>query len=201
MKHIVVYARVSTKDKGQIAEAQLDPIRAYIASRPDWAGCTIEEFVDKGQSGSKASRPQLDKLMARIRTGAVDAMVCFKLDRFGRSLQHLIEALQELKSFGTDFVSVTERLDTTTAQGELLFNLLGSFAQFEKSLIVERVNNGLAYAKRHGTKSGKDIGRPKVVCDRLAVRQHHAAGMSLRKTAAKYGISEFTVRGIVANRA
>ena len=197
-KRILEYGRTSTKDKGQLVESQLDPIRAFIASRTDWAGCTIEEFVDKGHSGSKDRRPALDRLMAAVRTGTVTAVVVYKLDRFGRSLQHLIQALQEFKSYGTDFVSVTERLDTTTAQGELLFNLLGSFAQFERSLIVERVNNGIAYAKRHGTKSGNSIGRPRKVCDRLAIRQDHDSNMSLRKIAAKHDVSIGTVRRIIA---
>jgi DNA invertase Pin-like site-specific DNA recombinase len=200
MKRILSYGRISTKDKGQVVEAQLDPCRAYIASRSDWAGCTVEEFIDKGHSGSKDRRPALDRLMAAVRTGTVDAVVVYKLDRFGRSLQHLIAALQEFKSFNTDFVSVTERLDTTTAQGELLFNLLGSFAQFERSLIVERVNNGIAHARRHGTKSGQAIGRPRVICDRESLRQDRAANMSLRQIAAKYRISTGSVRNILASK-
>jgi len=198
MKRILVYARVTTKDKGQVAEAQLDAIRGYVASRTDWAGGAVEEFADKGHSGSKDRRPQLDRLMTAVRTGTVDAVIVYKLDRFGRSLQHLIAALQEFKSYGTDFVSVTERLDLSSAAGELMFNLIGSFAQFERSLIVERVNNGIAYARRHGTKSGASIGRPHVICDREALRKDRAAGMSLRALAAKYSISTGSVRNFTA---
>jgi DNA invertase Pin-like site-specific DNA recombinase len=195
MKRIVIYARTSTKDKGQVIESQLDPCRAFIASRTDWAGCTVETFTDTGHSGSKDRRPALDKLMTAVRTGTVDAVVVYKLDRFGRSLQHLIAALQEFRGLGTDFVSITEGLRTDTAQGELLFNLLGSFAQFERSLIVERVNNGIAYAKRHGTKSGNEIGRPAAICDREQVRRDRES-MSIRAVASKHGIGAGTVRRI-----
>lgn len=200
-KRILVYARVSTKDKGQVVEAQLEPCRAYIASQVEWKEAAIEEFLEKGHSGAKARRPALDRVMAEVQTGTVAAVVVFKLDRFGRSLQHLIGALEELRRHKTDFVSVTERLDTSTAQGELLFNLLGAFAQFERSLIVERVLNGMAYAREHGTKSqrklganGKPIGRPRVIGDREAVRQDAADGLSIRALAAKYRLSSGTVQ-------
>jgi DNA invertase Pin-like site-specific DNA recombinase len=204
-KRIVIYARVSTADKGQVVESQLEPVRAYIASRAEWKGREVEELVDVGYSGARDRRPALNRLMAAVRTGTVAAVVVYKLDRFGRSLQHLMAGLREFKAWETEFVSVTERIETDSPQGQLMFHLLAAFAEFEKGLIAERVLNGMAYARKHGTKSqrekgpdGKPIGRPRVIVDREAVRRDREAGLSIRKLVAKHGIGMGTVRRILA---
>ena len=147
-----IYARVSTLDGGQDTEVQLRDLRSYAQAR----GWTIaDEYVDKGQSGAKDRRPELDRLMKDVRKRKVDLILCWRLDRLGRSLKHLILTLDELQSIGVGFVSYNENLDLTTSTGRLMFQLLGAFAEFERNLIRERVKAGLANAKAKGAKLGR----------------------------------------------
>ena len=198
MKRIAVYARVSTKDKKQTPETQLVAIRAYLSARRLDAEAPVAEFIDVGQSGSKDSRPALDEMLKAVREGTVSAVVVYRLDRLGRSLSHLLSLTNELKTFHTDFISVTEAIDTTTAQGELLFNLLGSLAQFERRLIIDRVRDGLVRARKQGTRSGKAIGRPRRIIDKERVHRMRKQGMSMRTIAAKLHTSLGKVHAIAS---
>jgi DNA invertase Pin-like site-specific DNA recombinase len=150
-----LYARVSTRDKGQDPEMQLTELREF-ASKRGWQ--VVGEFVDVGVSGSKDSRPQLDAMMRLAKTRKLDIIVVWKLDRFGRSLRHLVDALEELKAVGCDFVSLRDNLDLTTPAGRMMFHVIGAMAEFERELIRERVRAGLAHARSKGQK----LGRPKV---------------------------------------
>jgi DNA invertase Pin-like site-specific DNA recombinase len=114
------------------------------------------EYVDVGISGSKSSRPELDKLMQHAREKRFDAVLVWKLDRFGRSLRHLVNAIAELESFGIAFISLRDNLDLSTPSGRLMFGIIASMAQFERELVSERTKAGMAVAKR----KGKPIGRP-----------------------------------------
>jgi DNA invertase Pin-like site-specific DNA recombinase len=182
-----IYARVSTRDKGQDLNTQLLPLREYAQRR----GFTVEqEYTDHGIGGSKDRRPALDKLMKAARAREFDAVLVFKLDRFGRSLQHLTAALGEFKAQGIEFVSITESIDTSTPAGKALFGMIGVFAEFEHDLISERVRAGMARARRQGVRFGS---RPRLVFDREAVRQMKQRGATVREIAKKFKLSVGTV--------
>jgi DNA invertase Pin-like site-specific DNA recombinase len=135
------YARVSTD--GQDHALQLDALRA--------AGCD-KVFVETG-SGSRTDRPELAKLMEIAREG--DTVVCWRLDRIGRSLRHLIETAERLQQRGIAFRSLTENIDTSTPSGRFLFNILGALSQMEREIIVERTRAGLAAAASRGRRGGR----------------------------------------------
>lgn len=137
------YARISTDD--QSLDLQRDALGR--------AGCAAV-FEDCGASGASTKRAGLDAALERVAPG--DVLVVWKLDRLGRSLPHLIQIIQQLGERGAGFASLSESIDTTTAGGKLVFHLMGALAEFERSLIVERVNAGIAAAKRRG----KHVGRP-----------------------------------------
>ena len=142
MKNVVLYARVSTSDKHQDPEVQLQPMRDYCKRMEGYV--IAMEYVDVGESGAKRSRPQLDALMRDAELKSFDAVLVWKFDRFSRSLQHLVDSLDFFREKGIDFISYTERVDTTTAAGRAFFNMVGTFAQFERDLISERVRAGIA---------------------------------------------------------
>ncbi|GAC1456922.1 MAG: recombinase family protein [Chamaesiphon sp.] len=135
------YARVSTED--QTLRLQQDALRA--------AGC--DQLFQDIASGSKTARPGLDDCLAYLREG--DTLVVWRLDRLGRSLAHLMETVEDLRERGIGFMSVTEGFDTTTSGGKLIFHIFGAIAEFERNLIKERTNAGLAAARRRGKVGGR----------------------------------------------
>ena len=139
---IIGYARVSTQ--GQELNLQLDALRS--------AGCE-RIFEDRGVSGAKAARPGLDDLVRYVREG--DVLTVCKLDRLGRNVSHLLAFMGDLSKRNVGFRSLTEQLDTTTPGGRLLFHLFASLSQFERDLIAERTNAGLAAAAARGRKGGR----------------------------------------------
>jgi len=175
-----IYTRVSTQD--QSCEMQLTDLRKYCEQR----GFEIfREYTDQGISGTKDSRPELDHLMEDARRRRIDVILVWRLDRFGRSLKHLVVSLDELKTLGVGFISLKESLDFTTSTGRLMLHLLGAFAEFEKDLIRERVIAGVAHARA----KGKRLGRPNGKVDLqklLALRQQ---GLSIRKISKEMNIS------------
>jgi DNA invertase Pin-like site-specific DNA recombinase len=190
MKNVALYARVSTK-QGQDPETQLQQLREYAANR----GLSIvAEYVDRGVSGAKDSRPKLDALMADARKARFDAVLVWKFDRFARSTRHLVSALEEFNRLGIHFVSLTEAIDTSTPMGRMVFTVLGAVAELERSLIVERVNAGLARAKRQG----KTLGRPQVIVDREKVSRLRTEGLSVRAIAEKLSVSKSTVHNLIS---
>lgn len=180
-KVAALYARVSTLDKGQDTEVQMRELREY-ASRRKW---DVVEFCDRGISGAKDDRPQLKRMMRDCHRRRFDVVLVWKFDRFARSVSHLLRAMEDFKTLGVDFVSLTEALDTTTAQGKMLFTILGAVAEFERALICERVRAGLANARAKGHMPG-----PKpVALDIAAVNARREAGESLRQIAASLNVS------------
>ncbi len=146
-----LYGRVSTTDKGQDPELQLRPLRSYCTARElELAG----EFVDYA-SGNKDRRPELDRLLDAARKRQIDCIVVWKLDRFGRSLKHLITTLDELNGLGVGFISYSENIDLSTASGRLMFHIIASMAEFERELIKERVKAGIANARAKGKRHGR----------------------------------------------
>jgi len=187
---VALYARVSTRDKGQNPELQLSELRQYAQAR-DWR--VVGEFVDVGVSGSKDSRPKLDEMMRLAKARKLDTVAVWKLDRFGRSLRHLVDAMAELEAVGVAFVSLRDAIDMTTPQGKLMFAVVGAMAEFERSLIQERVRAGLAVARS----KGKVLGRPKAKRERDAdagrIRQLRDEGQSYREIAEELGRSTMDV--------
>lgn len=147
--HAGIYARVSTSD--QTCENQLIELRRYCEAR----GWPATEYVDAGVSGAKAKRPALDRLMSDARKRRIDAVVVWRLDRFGRSLKHLIDSINELAEAGVAFVCPDQNIDTSSSTGRLMLHILGAFAEFERDIIRERINAGLARAKKNGVRLGR----------------------------------------------
>jgi DNA invertase Pin-like site-specific DNA recombinase len=148
-----IYARVSTFD--QEPENQLQELRRYLQAR-GWSG---QEYVDRGVSGSKDRRPALDQLVTDARRRRFDVVVCWRLDRLGRNLKHLITLLDELQALGVAFVSLAEGIDATTSAGKLQMHILGAIAEFERERIRERVMAGLGRARAQGRRLGRPRAR------------------------------------------
>jgi len=187
-----IYARVSTLI-GQSPEMQLAELREY-ASRRGWE--IFDEYVDSGVSGSKESRPELNRLMSDVHLRRFDVVLCWKVDRFGRSLKHLVNALADLDSYGVAFVSLRDNLDLSTPSGRLMFQIIGAMAEFERSLIQERVRAGL----RNARLKGKTLGRPALILDHDRIARLRASGASIRDIAAQLEVSTATVHNILRQR-
>jgi len=186
MKPAALYMRVSTKGHGQTTETQAVALRDYASHR----GFTIvEEYRDEGISGSKDSRPALDRLIKDARARKFDVVIVARFDRFARSVSHLLRALEEFSHLGVDFVSLSESIDTSTPMGRMIFTILGAVAELERDLIKERVQMGISRAR----KQGKALGRPRVEIDPLQVAGLRACGLSLNEIADKLGVGRGTV--------
>ena len=177
-----IYARVSTLD--QEPENQLAELRRYVEAR-GWTGV---EYVDKGVSGAKDRRPALDTLVTDARRHRFDVLVCWRLDRLGRNLRHLITLLDELQALGVAFVSLAEGIDATTPAGKLQMHILGAIAEFDRERIRERVLAGLQRAKREGRRLGRPRARPPI--DAL----QRVAGLSADVAAQRLGVSRSTIK-------
>lgn len=188
---VAIYARVSTKDKGQDTDLQVRELRAYAEQR-GWN--VVGEYVDKGISGSKDSRPQLDRLMLDAKQRKLDVVLCWKLDRFGRSLKHLVNALAELESVGVSFASLRDGFDLTTASGRLMFGVVAAMCEFERDLIRERVKAGIANAKA----KGRAVGRRRSYVDTAALAMMRSQGKTIRECADALGVSRSLVHKTLA---
>ena len=191
VKAAALYARVSTAE--QNCGLQIEELRRYAVQRFD----QVLKFVDVGVSGTQRRRPQLDALMQGARRRHFDAVVVWKFDRFGRSLKHLLDSLEEFHALGIDFVSLTEGVDTTTPTGQLLFGIFGAVAQFERDLIAERVRAGIAHARS----LGKQIGRARVKIDVDLIIRLRSQNLSLRKIARRLDIPVSRVRRVLTRNA
>jgi len=184
MKKVAVYGRVSTKD--QNPESQLLDLRKYVKLR-GWE--IYQEYVDRGVSGAKESRPALDNLMKDARKRKFDILLVWKFDRFARSTKHLVTALEELEGLGIDFCSYEDSIDTSTNHGKLVFTIMGAIAEFERSLIRERVLAGIRRAKENGIR----LGRPPLEVDIGKMKELALYGNSIREIAKQMGISKSLV--------
>jgi DNA invertase Pin-like site-specific DNA recombinase len=190
MKRAALYMRVSTKGHGQTTETQAVALRDYAGHR---VFEIVEQYRDEGISGSKDSRPALDRLMKDARTRKFDVAIVARFDRFARSVSHLLRALEEFNHLGIDFVSLSESIDTSTPMGKMIFTVLGAVAELERNLIKERVHMGISRAR----KEGKQLGRPKRIFDRQKA-QMMLQTMSAREVARQLGVSRGVVKRILS---
>ncbi len=175
---VAIYGRVSTIDKGQDPEMQMKPLREYRLAR----GWELEgEYVDY-ITGVKDRRPKLDLLMDAARKRQIDGVLVWKLDRFGRSLKHLIATVDELNSLGVGFVSYQENIDLTTPVGKLMFHIIGAMAEFERELIRERVRAGIANARTKGKQIGRRVLSP-INRRKIIEAYEQNPGLSIRQIA------------------
>jgi len=176
---VAIYARVSTADQNEAM--QLEELRQRCQHR----GWTIaSEYVDHGYKGATSRRPELDRLMRDAAKSRFDVVLVYRFDRFARSMRHLVTALDEFRSFGIDFVSLHEGIDTSTPNGRLIFGIFASIAEFEKELIRDRVKSGLASARRRGAR----LGRPRHGVDPARAVELREQGMSFPQIAHALGI-------------
>jgi DNA invertase Pin-like site-specific DNA recombinase len=182
-----IYARVSTTNHGQNVSMQTRELREYCQRRA-WE---IEgEYVDAGVSGAKERRPRLDALLIACRKRRVDAVVVYRYDRFARSLRQLVNALEEFRSLGIEFISLHEGVDTSTPNGRLVFGIFASIAEFERELIRDRVKSGIAAARS----KGKKLGRPTVRVDATRIAALRDSGATWRTITRQLGLSAGTAK-------
>jgi DNA invertase Pin-like site-specific DNA recombinase len=183
---VAIYARVSTTNHGQDVSMQTRELRQFAEAR-GWQ--IVGEYVDVGVSGTKEKRPELDHLMSDAHRRKFDVAMVWKFDRYARSVSHLLRALETFKALGIEFVSLSENIDTSTPMGKMVFTILGSVAELERSLIVERVRAGV----RNARAKGKTLGRPRVAVDTSQIATLRAQGLAWAAIAERLGIGEGTI--------
>ncbi len=190
-KRVGIYLRVSTS--GQTVENQRLELEA-VAARSGWQVVGI--YQDAGISGAKGrdKRPGFDRLLKDATARKVDMIAAWSVDRLGRSLQDLVGVLNELQALRCDLYLHQQAIDTTTPSGRAMFQMCGVFAEFERAMIVERVNAGLARAKANGTKLGRKPVKPAV---EARIRAMRAEGTGMLKIAKTLGIGTSVVQRVV----
>ncbi len=192
MKKVCLYCRVSTTH--QTSENQLRELRV-VAERMGYE--IVSEFIDNGISGAKSrkDRPALDEMMKLANQRKFEMVMCWSIDRLGRSLQHLVEILNELQAMKIDLFFMQQGMDTTTPSGRMIFSVFGAIGEFERNLIRERVIAGQQRAKASGT----HIGRPTKMNDgmRSAIQAMHQNGMSIRQIAKSCKVGIGTVYSVI----
>ena len=189
-KRVALYARVST-DK-QTCENQLNELRS-IAERMQYI--IVDEFIDEGISGATSSRPALDALMKSATQRRFDMVICWSIDRLGRSLQNLIEILNELQSLKVDLFFMQQGMYTSTSAGRMMFSIFGALAEFERNLIRERVIAGQQRAISQGVK----MGRPTKMNDGMknAIKLLRERGIGIKQIARELKIGIGTVYSVI----
>jgi DNA invertase Pin-like site-specific DNA recombinase len=194
MKRVAIYARVSTD--GQTVDNQVRELRD-VARRRGWQ---VQQVFQDSASGAKGrdQRRGYDALLKAAVRREIDIVMAWSVDRLGRSLQHLVAFLGDIHGAGVDLFLHQQGIDTTTPSGKAMFQMCGVFAEFERSMIQERVRAGLKRAKAQG----KRLGRPKVSARIEArVRAQRAKGLGIRSIARAVGVGTGTVQRIVAESA
>jgi putative DNA-invertase from lambdoid prophage Rac len=187
---VALYARVSTHDQ-QTLSLQIKAMQQYVKKR----GWTPTIQIKDVGSGATA-RPKRDQLMQAARKREIDAVIVWRLDRWGRSLADLVVTLKELSELGVGFVSLSEAVDLTTASGRAMVGMLAVFAQFENEIRSERVRAGIAEARL----AGRPLGRPKTVgLKAIQIKQLFARGLSKSEIARQLGIGRTSVRRLLGS--
>jgi len=197
-KRAVAYLRVSSAGKSlygdtlaydQNPAVQESPLRR-LAEQRGWS--IVQVYCDR-VSGAKETRPELERMLAAARRGEFEILMLWRFDRLSRSVQHFLRMVEELRVLGVDLVSHEQSFDTTTAMGKFCLTMFAALAELEREVIRERVRAGLQYARLHGTKSGRPIGRPLAVFHRDQVVELRRQGLSWREITHRTGGS---VRGV-----
>ncbi|PYU25521.1 MAG: resolvase [Acidobacteria bacterium] len=189
-----LYARVSTRDKGQDVGMQVREFQEFCQRR-NWT--VADQYIDDGISSSKERRPQLERLMFDAKKRKFDAVLVYRFDRFARSMRELVNALAEFQSLGIEFISLHEGIDTSTPNGRLVFGIMASVAEFERELIRDRVRSGIQHAKA----KGKRLGRPRVQVDAGRIDGLRRQGRSWSQISRETGLSTSGVRRAFASLA
>jgi DNA invertase Pin-like site-specific DNA recombinase len=172
-RRTALYARVSTADQKTGLEAQVRALRIFCEQNKIE---NYELFCDENISGTKASRPGLDRMMKAVEGGEIDSVVVFAFSRFARSVSHMLKGLETMRKYQTNFISLTEKIDLNTSLGHVVFVLVSAIAQLERDLISERVRNGLANARAKGKLIGRVRKRNSALIEQLL-----EAGLSFRE--------------------
>ena len=186
MKKVALYARVSTNNGSQDVEVQLSQLRKYCTQRKF---VVYQEYVDH-MTGAKENRPGFRAMMADVRKRNIDAVLVWKFDRFARSTRALVMALDEFRGLGVDFISFSEQIDTSTPMGKAIFTMISAIAEFERSLIAERVVAGLQRAREKGVK----LGRPRTAVNvQEAIRLRDEEKLGYKQIAKHLGLPRTTL--------
>jgi DNA invertase Pin-like site-specific DNA recombinase len=190
MKRVALYLRVSTAR--QDTDNQRRELEA-VAERSGWEVVRIYEDAISGAKG-RDQRPGLDTMMRAVNAKRFDMVMAWSVDRLGRSLTDLLGILQGLQDKGVDLFLHQQGLDTSTTAGKAMFQMLGVFAEFERGIIRERVNAGLARARQNGTKLGRRRVKPSV---EATIREYRAKGDGILKIARTLGVGTSVVQRVV----
>lgn len=185
-RHVALYCRTSTNLQATGLESQVLALKNYCKAHG------IQDFVvyaDEGVSGTKAHRPELDKLMAFVERGEVKSVIVYSFSRFARSVTHLLEGLNRFDANGVSFISISENLDTRTSTGRFVFTILAALAAMEREILVDRVKTGLVNARS----KGRVLGRPTVV-NRQIVAALVVQGLTYREISKLTGASHWLIR-------
>ena len=181
---VAIYVRVSTS--GQTVENQERELLAHC-HRQGWQ--VFKVYRDEGFSGAVAERPALQTMMSDARQRRFDSLLIWKIDRLARSIAHLIETLAELKGLGVGFISLTEAINTETAQGRMLCSFLGAIGEFEREMTIARIKSGVARAKAAGVK----FGRPRTAFDYAKAAELRKQGLGYKAIARALSVPRTTV--------
>lgn len=188
---VAIYLRVSTKE--QTTDNQETPLLDHC-KRNEYNIYNI--YKDIGESGSKESRPAFDLMLEDMRHNRFQAVMVWKLDRIGRSVQHLVSLFTEFKKRGIEFISITQNIDTTTSEGRMFLGMLMVLSEYERDIIIDRVNSGIRRAKREG----KHLGRPKTKINKFAVYRLKDEGKSIRVISKELELSTSAVQRCIKSR-
>lgn len=192
-KLVGLYARCSTEKQDLIAQKQqlFDFAQYYKTKNSD---CVVTEYLDDGYSGSNQKRPALQQLLKDVQQNKVNVVVITKLDRLARTLNDLMSLVNDFQKNGVDLIVIKDNIDTTTPQGKLFFHMYGAFIEFERSVIIQRMQSGREYAMKYGSKSGNPCHRPRKNIDMKKLLQYRDQGVSLNKLQEIFGVSRQTLK-------
>lgn len=186
------YVRCST-DKQEI-KAQNETLDKYIEYAFKDKTIEVYDYMDIGYTGKNMKRERMEALQQDILANKINTVVALKLDRLSRSLQDLLLLFEFFKTQNIDIRIVKDNIDTSTTGGKLMFQIMGAFAEFERSTTTERLSMGREYAKQHGTKSGMPMNRPRKEINIKECIDLYKKGLSMNKLGAYYKVSAMTIR-------